>query len=104
MCGGAAVASGAPAILGRSGSVVRGRLAPGAGDLGLILLERVANHSADVAFPGCPVAGLGRAVSGVGLLIETVELVGRGGEVAVVVAVVGRSHRRSVTLGDDRGR
>lgn len=93
-CGGAAVASGESAVVGCIGSVVRGLLAPGAGDLGLIWLYRVADRSVDVAFPGCPVAGFRCAVSDAGLLIEAVEVACRIGPVALVAG----GHRPSVTV------
>ena len=69
-------------------------MAPGAGDLGLIWLYRVADRGVDVALPGCPVAGFRGAVSGVGLLIVVVEVACRIGPVAVVAG----SHRPSVTV------
>jgi hypothetical protein len=67
--GGAAVASGVAAVLGRSRPIVRGGFPRGASRLGLIGLERVADRGADVALTGRFVAALGRAVSGVGVPI-----------------------------------
>jgi anti-sigma regulatory factor (Ser/Thr protein kinase) len=75
---GAAVAPGVPAVLGRIGSIVRGRSPRGTGYLGLIGLERVADRGANVALPGRTVAALGRAVSGVGVPIGLIAVIGGG--------------------------
>ena len=74
--GGAAVASGVAAVLGRSRPIVRGGFPRGASCLGLIGLERVADRGADVALPGRFVAALGRAVSGVGVPIGLIAVIG----------------------------
>jgi hypothetical protein len=76
--GGAAVASGVAAVLGRSRPVVRGGSPRGASCLGLIAVERVADRRAEVALPGRFVAALGRAVSGVGVPIGLIAVVGCG--------------------------
>jgi hypothetical protein len=76
--GGPAVAPGIAAIPGGSRPIVRGRLAPGARDLGLILFERVADRGEDVALPSDAVTALGRAISGVGVPIGLVAVIGSG--------------------------
>lgn len=97
--GGAAVASRSSSVIGRSGSILRGRLAPCAGDFGLIGLERVADRSADVASPGLAVAGFRGPVSSVGLLIELIEVRGR----LDIVVVVARSHAAKRNSGSGSG-
>jgi serine/threonine-protein kinase RsbW/stage II sporulation protein AB (anti-sigma F factor) len=84
--GGAAVASGVAAVLGRSRSILSGRFPCGTSHLGLIRLERVADRGADVPLPGRSVAALGRAVAGVGVLLG-------------LVAIIGGCHRETVATG-----
>jgi hypothetical protein len=76
--GGAAVASGVCAILGRRGAVVGSGLTLGAGHLGLIWFQRVADRCTEVALSGRLVARLGRTISGVSRSIGLVEVVSCG--------------------------
>jgi len=74
--GGAAVASGVVAVLGRNRSTLSGRFPRRTSQLGLIRLERVADRGADVPLPARWVAALGRAVSRVGVPIGLIAIIG----------------------------
>jgi len=77
-CGGATVAAGTSAILGRRPPIVGGGLSLGAGDLGLIRFQRVADRCVDVSPSGSAISRLSGTISRVGRSVGLVKVVVRG--------------------------